>query len=234
MPEVVKEAAWLKGSGAEVGPWRTGATCSAGIAPRCRWRTARTSSPARQAKTARRIATTRSGERPRRPESSGLLRFLVTSPQKSRASEATPANPARVMSTLSTTDAGPRRSAAAPGPCCQVAPMTASRMSAATRANPTANPPDRGSGRRGTRAAVASALGDACIVNTLRAASAGGRRGAEMEARQDRAPSTVPLPRRDGYHRTKADNCCSVGGPSDHRGHSACARYACAARCRCG
>ena len=44
----------------------------------------------------------------------------------------------------------------------------------------------------------------------------------------------VPVHRRDGYHQTQADNCCSVGGRSDHRGHSACARHARAAGCRCG
>ena len=53
---------------------------------------------------------TKTGECRRGSEPSRLLRFLVTRPQNSSASEPMPASPASVNNTLRTTDAGPRRS----------------------------------------------------------------------------------------------------------------------------
>ena len=177
--EVVNDAAWLKGRGLVVGPpCRVGRPCSAGIVCRCRSRRASIAKPDRHAKPTKIAPISSSDERPRRVGCPlRFLRFLVTSPQKSRASDAKPANPARVMSTLKTTEAGPRRSSAASGPCCADAPITASSMKAVVSANPSASLPDGGVRRFGARVAVA--LDDACIFNTLRAVSVTGRKEAE-------------------------------------------------------
>ena len=108
MPEVVKDAVALNGRGAVVAPARDN-----GFPPRarkdwmCRPRAASASSAVRQAKITKAAPATRIGECRRGPEPSRLLRFLVTSPQNNCASEPTPASPAMVNSTLSTTDAGP-------------------------------------------------------------------------------------------------------------------------------
>ena len=121
---------------------------------------------------------TRIGECRLGAEPSRLLRCLVTSPQISITSEATPARPARVISTLSTTDAGPRRSWATPAPLSAEPPTTARRTRNPTRAIPTASLVDRP-----VESCVGTPLpapGDDCTVNTLRAvlavASLPGRR----------------------------------------------------------
>ena len=96
-------------------------------------------SPDRQAKIASSTLASSTGEWRRGAEPLRLRRFRVTSPQNSSASEATPASPAMVISTLSTSEAGPRRSSEVPAPCSAEAPMTVRRMRSVTTVIPNAS-----------------------------------------------------------------------------------------------